>query len=64
MRKKEIVSVRVSKLIFERLEGIRGPGESRSEFIRKAICEYCLRRGQAYLQGKKDAQKSCIKLVK
>jgi metal-responsive CopG/Arc/MetJ family transcriptional regulator len=62
MRKKEIVSVRVSKLIFELLEGVRGPGESRSEFIRKAICEYCLRRGQAYLQEKKE-KKKCIKWV-
>jgi metal-responsive CopG/Arc/MetJ family transcriptional regulator len=60
MRKKEIVSVRVSRLIFEMLEGIRGPGESRSEFIRKAICEYCLRRGQAYLQNKKE-RKVCTK---
>jgi metal-responsive CopG/Arc/MetJ family transcriptional regulator len=60
MRKKEIVSVRVSKLIFEMLEGVRGPGESRSEFVRKAICEYCLRRGQAYLRDKKES-KRCTK---
>jgi len=62
MKKLEIVSVRVSKLIFEMVEGIRDRGESRSEFIRKAICEYVLRRGQAYLQGKKE--KACTELVK